>query len=152
MSAEGLHRGVIARPIKFLLASCVGLLLLFESNETLLCEDNPTRKDQSLPPGVIARLGSSDKALQAAQTAHAKQSQFGAGLIKGLKRFIAGDLSFNDLLHQTFASPWDRAALPARALALFDTTSRRHLRLPVPHCFPAQQEEPLATTPEAPEQ
>jgi WD40 repeat protein len=45
-------------PLKFLLASCVGLLLLLESNETLVSEDHQTPKDPSLPPGVIARLGS----------------------------------------------------------------------------------------------
>jgi hypothetical protein len=49
----------VAMPLKFLLASCVGLLLLLESNETLVAEEHQTPKDPSLPPGVIARLGTS---------------------------------------------------------------------------------------------
>jgi WD40 repeat protein len=47
-------------PLRFLLASCVCLLSFsgwIETTEGLVSEDTPTAKSQSLPPGVIARLG-----------------------------------------------------------------------------------------------
>jgi hypothetical protein len=53
-----------------------------------------------------------DRMLQALQTANAKPSQFGALLIRRLRRLTIRDLNVNDFLYQTFGSvSEDRAAL-----------------------------------------
>jgi WD40 repeat protein len=57
-----LRKGGVTMPLRFLVASCVCLLSfsgLIEKTERPVNEDNPTAKDKSLPPGVIARLGTS---------------------------------------------------------------------------------------------